>query len=418
MKVLHISFGIGIFDQLHLELLAQGVDSRILTLYKFEYEVEKAELFTPSALLKRKWHYQSAIENFARTNIYKIQKEIDFSLGYVGYNISRNNLVKGADIIHLNWPTRNWLSIANIGQLLRLNKPIVWTLHDVWGLTGGCHVLLNGCDKWQNSCGNCPFIQDGRWNKDISYMVMKRKKRFFQNPNLTIITPSTWMMHNIQRSPLFCDSRIYHIPNMLRTEAAKPYDKNIIESELSYCKGNEISILFGTAGSIQRKYKGFQYIIEALNRIQDRYPEMAKKFVLHIFGTDSLEKITFSGYKIINWGIIRGIDIFYLFNLADVFLYPSMADNLPGTVMESLACATPVVCFNTGGITDMVKHKQNGYVAKQGNVEDFVNGILWILSNNKDNILGLYGSKFIHENFNRQKITTTHIQMYEELLAK
>lgn len=416
MKVLHVSFGGGIFDQIHLELLEKGIDSQILTLYKIAHKVERAKIFAPSSLSQKKHHCQEAIENFAQTNIYKIQKELDFSYGYVGYNISRNEQVQSADIIHLNWTTRNWLSIANIGQLLRLQKPVVWTLHDVWALTGGCHVLLNGCDKWEHTCGNCPFIQDGRWKKDISYLIMKRKKHFFKNSNLIIVAPSTWMMNKVQKSPLFANSKIYHIPNTLQDEAAKIYNDTEVESGLSYFKGNEISVLFGTAGAFQRSYKGFHYVKESLYHIRESFPELAEKLVIHTFGSNEAADNIFPGYKVINWGILNGIHLFYLYNLADIYLYPSMADNLPSTVMESLVCGTPVVCFNTGGIADMVKHKENGFVAEQGNIDHFINGILWVLANNQDNILGRHGSKFISENFNRQKVTKEHIQMYKDLL--
>lgn len=416
MKVLHVSFGGGIFDQIHSELLQKGIDSQILTLYKIAYEVEQSKVFAPSAFARKKHHYQEAIENLARTYLYKVQKDVDFSYGYVGYDISQNELVQSADIIHLNWTTRNWLSIANIGQLLRLHKPVVWTLHDVWGLTGGCHVLLNGCDKWQYSCGNCPFIRNGKRYKDLSFRIMNRKKHFLKNPNLSIAAPSTWMLQNAQKSPLFSNAKIYHIPNTLQAETAKPYSRTDVESGLAYNKENEISVLFGTAGALQRSYKGFHYIMEALKQIRDHFPETAEKLVIHTFGTNSIDDIVLPGYKVVNWGTLNGIRLFYLYNLADIYLYPSMADNLPATVMESLACSTPVVCFNTGGITDMVKHKKNGYVAIQGNTSDFVNGILWTLANNPDNVLGHYGCTFINENFSRSKVTDAHIRMYEDLL--
>lgn len=417
MKVLHVSFGGGIYHQIHLELLQRGIDSQILTLHKIsDEEAEKAEIFLPSIVSQKRHHYQEMVENFARKKIYKLSKDIDFSYGYVGYDISQNKLVQSADIIHLNWTTRNWLSIVNIGQLLHLQKPVVWTLHDVWGLTGGCHVLLDGCKKWESSCGNCPMIRDGKWKNDISRIIMCQKRRFFRNTNLALVAPSVWMMRNIQQSPLFSNSRIYHIPNTLQAETAKLYVKTEVESGLPYYKGNEISVLFGTAGAFQRTYKGFLYLREALAYIREHFPKVAENLVIHTFGSNNSDDAIFSGYKVINWGILNGKMLFYLYNLADIYLYPSMADNLPATVMESLACGTPVVCFNTGGITDMVKHKQNGYVAEHGNISDFIHGIIWTLSNNQDNSLGLWGCRYINENFNRKKITDAHIQMYEDLL--
>lgn len=416
MNVLHVSFGGGIYDQIHLALLEQGINSRVLTLYKSAYELEQAKTFEPSAREKKMWHYHEAIENFARENLYKIKKDIDFSIGYTGYNISHHEWVEEADIIHLNWTTRNWLSVNNIGQLLRLNKPVVWTLHDVWGLTGGCHVLLNGCDKWETSCGNCPFIREGKWHKDISYFIMKQKEFVFNNSNLTIVAPSTWMKNNVQKSRLFRNSKIYHIPNMLKSEDIDFYNIKDVEKKLLYRKKNEISILYGTTMGITRLYKGFQYVKTALDIIKVRFPNIASKLVIHLFGEDNIKMNIFSGYKVVNWGVQTGNKLFYLYNLADVYIYPSVADNLPGTVLESLACATPVVCFDTGGIPDIVKHKQSGYIAEKENVIDFVKGIIWILENNNDNVLGKSGYKFVHENFNKYKIVIKHIKMYESLL--
>ena len=176
-------------------------------------------------------------------------------------------------------------------------------------------------------------------------------------------------------------------------------------------------ILFG-ATSINIPYKGFDYLLQVLDIIGCRNLELSKKIVLHILGDANklANNQVLNKYECEFWGFVDSEEKkACIYSLADYFIYPSLDDNLPNMVMESMACETPVVCFETGGIPDMVKHKLNGYVANYKNVEDLYKGIEWCISNNDMNILGRCARKTIVKMCNEKKIVDEHIRIYKSI---
>ena len=299
-----------------------------------------------------------------------------FSPAVAGENITKHPLVKEADVIHIHWFNQGFLSLKNLKQLLRLNKKIVWTLHDMWAFTGGCHYSGN-CENYKINCGNCKFLKKPG-EKDLSTRILKKKQRILQNSNMQIITCSNWLANKARESSLLKDFSIKAIPNPIDTSIFHPKDKPKLREQMGLPQNKKL-ILFGAA-NIMDERKGLKYLVSALEKIKLENPELAENSEILLFGKSNEEFLAQLPLKVNNLGLIKGeSNISNVYAVADVFVLPSLEDNLPNTVMESLACGTPVVAFNAGGIPEMVDHKKSGYLAEYKSVGDLADGVSYVL---------------------------------------
>ena len=297
-----------------------------------------------------------------------------FSIANTGEDIARNPLVKEADIIHLHWINGGFLSLASLKKLLKLNKSIVWTFHDMWAFTGGCHYAGN-CESFKTQCFNCPFLKNPH-KKDLSFRIWKRKQKIFENKNIHIVTCSNWLQRVTSQSLLLKENSIISIQNSINTDIYKPTDKVESRKKLGIVTDKKL-ILFG-AMNVNDKRKGSVYLLEALKSISKNYPELKDKIALVVFGKNKTPLET--DFEMINLNFINNEEnIVTIYNACDVFVTPSIEDNLPNTIVESHACGVPVVAFNTAGMTEMISHQVNGYLAANKSPEDLAKGIIWTL---------------------------------------
>ena len=281
-------------------------------------------------------------------------------------------MLSNMDLVHLHWVCGGLLRLES---LRKFRKPIVWTLHDMWAFTGGCHYD-EGCGRYKDSCGICPQLKSRR-QSDLSRWVWKRKKKAWQDLNITIVTPSQWLAECAKESSLFQNSRIEVIPNGIDTEQYKPFDKKLVREMLKLPQDKNI-IIFGAVSATSYKRKGFQYLQEALQKMTKGGLRETTELV--VFGSSEPEKPLDLGFKTHYMGQLHDdISIVSIYAASDVFVVPSLQDNLPNTIMESLACGTPVVAFGVGGIPEMIEHRRNGYLAKPEDPNDLAKGLNWVL---------------------------------------
>lgn len=415
MKVVHLSTTVSDASantRLHRALLREGIDSKIITLTHTAtcpgiYDIERT--------LKDKLssHIRLIRERMKSKKVRTIEG-CPFSYGENGINLKRNDDLLTADIIHLHWVC-NELSISDLQEIIKLKKPIVWTCHDSWAFTGGCHVRCD-CERYQQKCGMCKMVGSVS-DRDHSTKILENKKRKWRKNNIVFIGPSNWMKDSIAKSSLFHNNRIEVIPNALELDIYHPMnEREVFEIIKTKKKTNKINILFG-ALDINIPYKGFSYLIELLEKLEQIEKEKKEKICLHIVGEGKINHPVLKQYECKYWGYIREPrKMAAVYNIADVLLYPSLEDNLPGVVMESLACGTPVVAFDTGGISDMVEHKKNGYIAKRRNTDDLLRGLFWVLENNHGNVLGNNGVKKVQDEYDSKVVAERHIALYNCLL--
>jgi glycosyltransferase involved in cell wall biosynthesis len=378
MKILHLSESDGggagrATLRLHQGLQRIGVDSQILV--QLKYSDDRTVLSPQTALGK----FSAKLKLPERLDalplkVYRQRNANDFSLQWLPDRIVSEVAKLTPDLVNLHWVCHGYLSIET---LPKFNKPLVWTLHDQWAFTGGCHYSQE-CDRYKLSCGTCPQLGSTN-DRDISRWVWQRKAKAWKNLNLTIVTPSVWLAKCASSSSLFQDVRVEVIPNGLDTQQYKPIPRPVAREILNLPQDKQL-ILFGAMYPNSDRRKGFHLLQQALQGLSQS--QWRDKIELAIFGAsrpkDPIELGLLSHYL----GRLNDeISLSVVYAAADVFVAPSTQDNLPNTVIESLACGTPCVAFHIGGMPDMIEHQLNGYLAQPFDSEDLARGIVWVLEN-------------------------------------
>jgi glycosyltransferase involved in cell wall biosynthesis len=336
-----------------------------------------------------------------------------FSSANAGTSIKNEPLVTGADILHLHWTNSGFLSIDNLKELVNSGKPIVWTLHDMWAFTGGCHYS-GDCNHFTNQCGDCWLLSDAGKN-DSSHQGWLRKANLFAGAkNITFVTCSQWLAGVAKQSALLKDFRIEAIPNPIDTTVFSPQDETSTREKWGINPSAKI-ILFGAA-NINDKRKGLTYLVEALDILKSDYPK-ADFIEVVIFGKNKHFDVHQLPFVVHAFNLITSQeDLAEIYSLADVFVTPSLEDNLPNTVMEAMACGTPVVAFNTGGLPEMIDHQQNGFLAAFKSAAEFAEGIFEMLYSDRSETLALNARNKVLENYNNKKVAGQYIELYKSLV--
>jgi glycosyltransferase involved in cell wall biosynthesis len=395
-------------------LVLQKVDARLLVQHKKTGE-ERVEGIVKTFFWRLKANADFLRERIPFIIFHERDKSVRFafSTANAGMSVKNKELVKQADIIHLHWTNSGFLSIADLKELVDTGKPIVWTLHDMWTFTGGCHYS-GTCDNFMRECGNCPFLRDAGDN-DISHSGWLRKAALYKGaPNITFVTCSQWLAGVAKKSSLIKDFRIEAIPNPIDIEVYSPKDKLAARQKRGISPDAKI-ILFGAA-NINDRRKGITYLVDALSILKNNYPE-GEKIEIVIFGKNKYFDVSQLPFKVHELSLITSQnELAVIYSMADVFVTPSLEDNLPNTIMEALACGTPVVAFDTGGIPEMVDHQQNGYLAKFKDAADMAKGLHVTL--NGDTQLAVNARQKVLDNYTNGKVANQYIKLYKSILNR
>ena len=281
------------------------------------------------------------------------------------------------DLVHFHWINGEMIRIEEIAKI---RKPIIWTLHDMWPFCGAEHYAGDTFQRYVEGChlGNRGLGEGG---VDLNRWVWQRKERSWRDIQFNIVTPSQWLQKCASSSKLFARYPIQHIPNGLDMTQFRPMPKNQIREKLSLPKNKKL-ILFGGWDSIHNPIKGWDHLKSALRILGNT--EWKNNADLVIFGgkeSRSGPEVSMPCHFVGHFS--DPIDLASIYNAVDLFVLPSMQDNLPNTVLESLACGTPVAAFDIGGIGEMIKHRNHGYLAKPFAAEDLAAGMDWILNHSE-----------------------------------
>lgn len=298
-----------------------------------------------------------------------------FSLPYPGYDLSTLPLVQTADILNLHWVAHHYLSLVSLQKLFALRKPVVWTLHDQWPFTGGCHYTGN-CERYRYDCVACPQLEDDPFN--LPAAILKDKLDLFRGANLTIVSPSQWLAAGARESKLFGDLRIEVIPYSLETDVFSPLPKDVAKEKIGLT-AETVTLLFGAASANMRR-KGFRQLMDAIHGcLEDkRFQELVDTDEIRLlcFG-DSNKELDAVGIPTLFFGFLKSEEeIRDVYVSADLFVLPSLEDNLPNTMLEAMSCGTPVVAFDVGGISDAVMGGVTGQLAPAGDTNQLGKAIL------------------------------------------
>ena len=363
----------------------------------------------PETKLEKSVEKLSPVLDNIPVSFYKYRKKSMFSPAIVPDRILKKIKDVNPDVVHLHWITSGFIKIET---LVKISKPMIWTLHDMWAFTGGCHYNEE-CGKYINNCGYCPILSSNKKN-DLSSKIWKRKKKAWENLDLTIVTPSSWLGECAKKSSLFCNTRVEVIPNGINLNRFKIIDKNIARDILCLPQDKKL-VLFGSLSALSNRRKGFSLLKETFKKY---FSKKNKDIELIIFGSSKPRDEESLGFKTYYLGRLNDeISLALIYSAADAMIVPSMQDNLPNTVMESLACGTPVVAFNIGGIPDMIDHQKNGYLAKSFETEDLAYGIKWVLedANRREKLSENAREKVVKE-FDIVKVAKRYTDLYKDVL--
>ncbi|WP_418791071.1 glycosyltransferase family 4 protein [Phosphitispora sp. TUW77] len=412
MIILHLSTSVisqSAAYRLHKGMLNLGLDSKIL--------VAGNSIDDPTVL--KPIHKSEKIMNFLRQKIetlplkfYPERSGFPFSAAIVPNNVIGHISTLNPSLVHLHWVCGGFLRIESLKQIAR---PIVWTLHDSWAFTGGCHLPFD-CVRYRDGCKKCPVLNSSK-EKDISSRVMKRKQKAWKSLNMTIVTPSKWLGECARSSMLFNNNRIETIPNGIDTNIFKPIGRKMARKILSLPLDKKL-VLFGAVNSTRDPNKGFRFLQQALKEINCK--GLGDKVQIIVFGGLESEKFSDSGLKTTFLGRLHDdISLAVLYSAADVFVAPSIQENLPNTVMEALACGTPCVAFNIGGMPDMIEHQRNGYLARPFEKNDLACGIDWVLGNDSRwQSMSHRAREKVEQEFDIKLIAGRYLKLYQDILSQ
>lgn len=355
---------------------------------------------------QRNWSFYSERVNIFLRNRFTRNNLFDISTAKSGISITNRPEFKEADVIHLHWINQGMLSLDEIGRILSSGKKVVWTMHDMWAFTGICHHA-GTCQNYISSCGMCPFLALPSAS-DISYITFLKKQKIYSKGHISFVACSKWLKELASASPLAKGHSLVSVPNPIDTKEFHPMNKYSIRKDLNLPNNKKI-VLFAAAKVSDRR-KGIDYLIEAANVLSKR----GKGNILFVVaGSDGAEISTQLSYSSYNMGYVDSNKMVELYNAADLFVTPSLQDNLPNTIMESMACGTPCVGFNIGGIPEMIQHKSTGYVAKYKDAEDLANGISWVLEEADAETLSSNSREFVINNYSQDIIVKRYMDLYK-----
>jgi len=337
-----------------------------------------------------------------------------YSPAIAGANLLNNPLVQEADIIHLHWINFGFLSVHSLGNLLKLGKPVVWTMHDMWPFTGGCHHS-GDCDNYTRSCGNCKFLKAPK-ESDLSYRRLHLKKKIWPPAaSWVAVACSQWLGSIAQNSSLMKQLKVINIPNPINTNLFQPKDTNTSRTSLNLAADKDYLVF--AAAKVSATGKGFLYLKEALKILVTKNPLIRETLELLVIGggdNKEIEDIPLNAHFL---GYIKNEETMTrVYSAASLYVTPSLEENLPNTIMEALACGTPCVGFRIGGIPEMIDHLENGYIAEYKSAESLAEGIRWVLKQNTDGRLSAAARQKVLREYDEKLVAKKYIELYQSIL--
>lgn len=346
--------------------------------------------------------------HFSRKHLFEID------IANVGTDITRLPEFKEADIIHLHWVNQGMLSLKDIQKILRSGKPVVWTMHDIWAATAICHYT-RGCNNFKTRCCQCTMLPS-KGNNDLSARVWHQKERIQDGHTVFFVACSRWLEGMAKQSALLKGHKITNIPNAIDSRVFRPMDKIQARESLGLPVDKQV-ILF-VSQKVTDERKGVSFFIEAIQRMTEADPVMAEQTVIAILGGHSEDVVAQLALPTFPLGYVSDEKtIVTVYNAADVFVTPSLEDNLPNTIMEAMACGVPSVGFNVGGIPEEIDHKKNGYVAAYRDAHDLASGIQWVLREADAGELRSQCLRKVAHCYSQSAVALRYVEVYNQALA-
>ncbi|MEZ7497295.1 glycosyltransferase [Flavobacterium sp. Arc3] len=376
MKVLHICYTDNIGGaakaalRFHYALKKNSIDTTMLV---YKKTLNDPSIIEMSSFAEKIFAYLGFYFQRFLISFFKKRKGSDFSIMcFPDKGLVRKINKLNPDIVHFHYLGPGIISIKGLSLI---KQKIVWTLHDSFIFTGGCHTTYD-CLGYQNSCGACNYLNSEKEN-DISKKLWKKKFKYLHDyGNINLTAPSNWMKICAESSSIFKNKNVTCIPNLIDTEIYTAKSK--VDSKSFFGISSDVKII--TTGGSNFEFdanKGMMLFLDSL-----QYLDNKNNVEIFIFGTKKEGREIFKGFTLRYLGYIGSQDLLVsLFSASDVVVVPSKQESFGQVAIEAMACGSPVVAFNTSGLKDILEHKVNGYLAQTFDVQDLAKGIQFVLSN-------------------------------------
>lgn len=387
--------------RIHRALRSIGVDSEMLVQEK---STADATITGPTTKLETAWIL--ARPHVDMLPLRRYGKSSEFAVNWLPERMNERIKQIDPDVVHLNWMGRSTMSIRSIGEI---NRPVVWRFPDMHAMTGGCYYA-DGCGGFENRCGSCPQLESD-FRYDLSRVNWHRKKHHWEDLDLTIVTPSTWLADQARSSSLFGDKRIEVIPNTLDTDTYRPRDPALGRDFFDLPEDKQL-ILFGAVDPMGDGRKGADLLQEALQSLAGDLDDVE----LVVFGATEPENLSDFGFPTHYVGYLHDDpSLVLLYSAADVMVVPSRYEGFGQTVSESLACGTPVVAFDATGPKDIVDHEQTGYLAEPYDPAALATGVEWVLASDHES-LATTARKRAVDRYSQAGVAKGYLDLYQSVV--
>ncbi|BCD98332.1 glycosyltransferase [Marinagarivorans cellulosilyticus] len=405
MKILHLSYSDAdggaarAAFRLHIAQRKAGLDSHMLVVNK-----QTDNPFVHS-VGKSKW-LRIKIANIIASRLLRLQKTsnpVHHSLNFFASGILQQIDRIAPDIVNLHWVGGEMISV---GEISRIKQPAVWTMHDMWPFCGAEH--------YSDPAGNKRYVQystsaievdPSLSGVDINKWRARSKAKSWTKKSITYVCPTNWLAGCARESSLLANSQITVIPNCIDHDLFKPVDKQVCRHLLGLPQNKKL-ILFGAMSSTSDPRKGFALLESALEKLRGRCD-----FELVVFGASGIDDIC--DIKTHYMGILKDdISLVALYNACNLFVAPSLQDNLPNTLVESLACGVPCIAFDIGGMQDLVRSSNDGALVQSIDCDALADAIASELLNDAAR------NTLMHSKLYREEaaVASQYRQLYEAYL--
>lgn len=390
-----------------------GIQAKMLVRDK---QTNRDHIIALNKAILKKWKFIQERFTIWTSNLFSTKNLFKISIASTGFDITQSPEFKEADIIHLHWINQGMLSLKHIKQIVDTGKPVVWTMHDMWECTAICHHAYT-CDSFKTTCRNCQFLRFPNSN-NLAYRVFVKKLKIFQHAPLNIVTVSNWLAQQAKESTLLRNKPIQVIPNTLSLSQFRLLDPYESRRALNLAT-NKYIILFGAA-RVDDPIKGFTILIDAIHHLINKKTFLKEELHLVTFGRFKnpeqiipLIPITHTEMGLVS----NSLTLSQLYSAADITVSASLYETFGQTLIEAQACGCIPISFGNSGQSDIIKHKENGYLAEYLSIESLAKGIEW----------GLTDGKIIHRETLRAEVTNKYsdqtvarqyINLYKSLLTE
>jgi len=394
---------------LHRSLCEQGIDSVMLVARKYSDDDRVIPLNGKTARFVER--ARDALDPLPLRR-YEKTNDSFWTVGWVPRRLAGAVEALKPDLVHLHWMGGGFVPTA---ALKDIPAPLVWTLRDMWAFTGGCHYTA-GCAGYRWRCGECPQLRSTQ-ERDLSRKVWEHKLRSWEGLDLWLVPISTWLDECVQESPLLHGVPSRVIPNGVDDKRFRPFPKDEARAAWGLAPDRQY-ILFGAVGALKDERKGFPQLADAARDLAASC--WTTRAEMLVFGDLEPETSPDLGLKTHFLGHIDDDKrLAQLYAAADVMVVPSLQEAFGKTLIEAMACGTPVVAFDSGGPVDIVEHRETGYLAQSFDANSLARGIAWCLDvPGRAEQMGRKARKCVEQKFDMSVVADQYRDLYSSILER